>query len=320
MKNLINLLLISLLLVTFISCSSDDEEKPVEKEFGKIGSHQVETFTANNTDLVTVYYPNDIASMSIKSPLIFFTSGWGSEPFKSTKYDALLRFLASHGHTVIYTDEGQTTDPNIAINRLETMILNQENSFKNNILPYIDFDKLGVIGHSAGGGTTLTTLKHFSDYGNKGRFIMELDPWYAFNMSENDIKTIPDNTNFVMLKFGQGGNSIEDGTDARIPLTIYSLLESIPLKNKDYQVYDDESANHHYPYGEIDKIQGILKPLDALLDYTFIEQSERTRIAALENGNDDPYSNGNGIQVVLNEYEYPCDGASTIINYCKIVE
>ena len=66
-------------------------------------------------------------------------------------------------------------------------------------------------------------------------------------------------------------------------------------------------------------MQGILKPLDALLEYTFVEQSEATRSIALENGNDDPYANGNGIQVLLDTYQYPCDGANTLIDYCAIV-
>ncbi len=320
MRKLKIVLFVSILVSLFFSCKSDEVVDPVGKEFGKVGVHHVDTFTASNFNLSTVYYPSDIANMSNKTPLIFFTSGWGNEPFLSTKYDSLLRFIASHGYTVIYTDEGQSTNPNIAIGRLETMIANQESGFKDAILPFIDFDKLGVIGHSAGGGTTLTTLSHFSGYGNNGRFIMAFDPWYAFDMSADDIKGLPNNTNFVLLKFGVGGNSTNDGTDARIPLTIYSLLESIPNNHKDYQVYDLENADHHYPYGNLDDIQGIAKPLDALLDYTFVEQSERTRIVALENGTDDPYANGQGIQVVLDTYQYPCDGANTIIDYCEIVQ
>ncbi len=321
MKKIFKTVYLLSIIILVLSCDNNDElDTVVQKEFGLIGSHDVATFTAPNFNLATVYYPVDIATMSNKTPLVLFTSGWGSEPFLATKYDALLRFVASHGYTVVYTDEGRTTNSEIAINRIEDILACQDSGFKDAILPFINFKKLGVIGHSAGGGTTLTTLKHFSNFGNEGRFVMAFDPWYSFDMSANDIKTLPSNTNLVLLKFGHGGNSANDGTDARIPLTIYSLLESIPNNHKDYQVYDRENADHHYPYNDLANLQGIVKPLDALLDYTFIEQSERTRIVALENGSDDPYASGQGIQVVLDTYQYPCDGVNTIINYCEIID
>jgi hypothetical protein len=125
----------------------------------------------------------------------------------------------------------------------------------------------------------------------------------------------------VIIKFGAKGNNGADGTDARIPVTEYYLLESIPDKQKDYQIY--ENAEHSYPTGNpgYSKMQGILKPLDALLDYTFVTQTEKIRKIALENGNDDPYANGNGIQVVKprEDYPYPCDGVNIQIDHCKIV-
>lgn len=307
-----------------VSCEKEVNPIP-NKEFGINGVHSVSTFTSSDYSYTTVYYPSDIATMSEKSPIVFFISGWFGTAQASEKYETLLRFLATHGYTVIYTDEGSTTDPQVAIDGFDNMLASQEDGFKNKISPFIDFSRMGIMGHSAGGGTTLTTLKYYSSpdrkYGENGRFIMALDPWYAFGMSEEDIKSIPSNTNLVLIKFGEGGNNGSDGTDARIPLTIYSLLESIDNKNKDYQVYDQENADHSYPTGNrpYSDMQGILKPLDALLDYTFVEQSERTRIIALENGNDDPYANGEGIQVVLDTYAYPCDGATTLIDYCKIV-
>jgi hypothetical protein len=317
----------SVFLLMMISCEKDVDVEPISnKEFGLEGTHNVSTFTSLDYSYTTVYYPSDIAIMPEKSPLVFFISGWFGTPQTSAKYETLLRFLAKHGYTVIYTDEGSTTNFQVALDSFDNMLANQEVGFKNNVLPYIDTSRIGVIGHSAGGGTTLTTLKYYSspdkNYGENGRFVMGLDPWYAFGMTENDIKTLPTNTNLVFIKFGVGGNSNNDGTDARIPLTIYSLLESIANSKKDYQIYDQENANHSYPQGNrsYTEMQGILKPLDALLDYTFVEQSERTRLVALENGNDDPYANGQGIQVVLDAYDYPCDGADTEIDYCAIVD
>jgi len=326
MKNILKFgLLISLTLLILSGCSDEVE---LEKRFGLFGTHNVTTFTANNYDFTTIYYPTDIAAMSKKSPIIFFISGWFGTPQTSSKYEALLNFIASHGYTVIYTDEGSTVDSQHAIQGFENMLANNEPTFTNQILPYIDTAKIGGMGHSAGGGTTLTTLKYYAsaakNYGANGRFIMGLDPWYAFDMSEDDIKTLPSNTNLVFIKFGERGFSINDDTDPRIVLTQYNFLESISSSKKDYQVYDQENADHSYPTGNraYTDMQGILKPLDALLDFTFVEQSERTRVNALELGDDDPYNNGNGIQLVKpkNEYYYKCDGANTIIDYCEIID
>ncbi|HHB52369.1 MAG TPA: hypothetical protein ENK75_04920 [Saprospiraceae bacterium] len=321
MKNTILLLIgISLLLG---SCDKDDNGGTViEKEYGKKGTHEVAIFTAPDFAYSSIYYPSDLASMEKKSPIIFFASGWFGSPEPATKYESLLTFIASHGYTVVYTDEGSTTDFHHSIDGYEQIL--SLDFVKNNIQPYFDTSKIGVLGHSAGGGIAFTILDYYSKekgYGDNGRCLMVFDPWFAFDMDESDMKALPANTNVILLKFGIGGNNDADGTDARIPLTEFYLLESIVSSKKDYQVF--ENADHHYPTGNRDysEMQAILKPLDGLLDYTFVEQTERIRNIALSVGTDDPYANGNGIQVVKpkDEYPYPCDGANTLIDYCSIV-
>ncbi|HFB99825.1 MAG TPA: hypothetical protein ENJ53_03365 [Phaeodactylibacter sp.] len=319
------LIIVASLLLFLIGCKKDspiDMPDPTIKEFGLAGTHQVATYTEPDYDYSTIYYPTDLSSLGKKSPIIFFASGWFSDAQPSTTYKTLLKFMASHGYTVVYTYEGSTTDPQYTINGYKKIL--DADFAKNNILPYADTTQIGVVGHSAGGGMALTILDYFSkqkNYGNNGRLLMTLDPWFAFDMDESDIKTLPSNTNVVFIKFGEGGNNDADGTDARIPLTEYYLLESIADNKKDYQIF--ANADHSYPKGSgaYSTMQGILKPLDALMDYTFVEQSERTRSVALDNGNDDPYANGNGIQVVKPkaDYQYPCDGANTLIDYCAIV-
>ncbi len=313
-----NLFLALLGLILFVGCKKDKIEEEVLKDYGNTGTHKVATFSESDYAFSTIYYPKDIATMSEPSPLVFFASGWfsaGSQP--STKYETLFQYMASQGYTVIYTDEGQKTNAQFSIDHYNKIM---DAAFaKDNILKYVDETKIGVVGHSAGGGIAFRILDYYSKekgYGAKGRFIMALDPWYAFEMSESAMKSLPSNTNVVIMKYGEGGNNSLDGTDARIPLTEYSLLESIPAKNKDYRIFVD--ADHHYPY-KTDCKEGLLAPLGALMDYTFYNQSELVRKAALENGSDNPYNGGNGIQVVLDSYQYPCDGANTLIDYCSIV-
>jgi len=311
----------------FFSCDKSNTEPSVEQEqriFGKKGTHEVTKYTSPSYAYTTIYYPSDIAILTEKSPLIFFTSGWFTPTTTSSKYESLLNFIASHGYTVIFTNEGATVDEQYAINAFQNFLTSTDSQIVNDILPFVDTTKIGSIGHSAGGGIAFKILDYYSNiknYGENGRFIMALDPWFAFGMSEENMKNLPSNTNVVIQKYGAGGNNIADGTDARIPLTEFYLLNSISNLKKDYAIYALENADHNYPTGnrEFNLMQGLLKPLDALMEYTFVEQIEAVRVIALENGNDDPYANGSGIQEVLLEYEYPCDGANTIIDYCAIV-
>jgi len=304
---------------TILSCNKN---KKILKDYGVEGSFEISSFTPNDYKYSTIYYPSNISSLNKKVPLIFFSSGWFSEPQTSSKYESLLRFITSHGYIVLYTYEGATTNPMFSIDNYNKLF--EIDFVKNNILKYSDLSKLGIIGHSAGGGLVFKILDYYSkekNYGNSASFILTLDPWFAFGMSKSDIENLPNNTNVVFIKFGEGGNNDADGTDARIPLTEFYLLNSISDTKKDYQIFTN--ADHSYPTGNrsYSEMQGILKPLDALMDYTFIDSSEEIRKIALENGNDDPYANGTGIQIVKpkNEYPYPCDGANTIIDYCEIV-
>ncbi len=303
-------------LAIFLSSCKDDpiDEPIIEKEFGKVGTYEVSTFTAEDYVFSTVYYPSDISTFKEKSPVIFFVSGWIGGGVPSTKYETLMKFVASQGITIVYVDEGATTDFKFSIDAINTIL--DKDFVKTDILPFVDKTKFGIIGHSAGGGLVFTLLDRFKEeYGENGRFVMALDPWFAFGMDDAAMKGLPSNTNVSIIKFGTGGNSDNDGTDARIPLTEFYLLNSIEAKNKDYQVF--ENADHHYPYGE--EIPGIVEPLHALMEYTFVDQAEYIRKIALEKGNDDPYADGNGIQVVLDSYKYPCDAGNTLIDYCEIV-
>ncbi len=308
-------LLILLVGLAFSSCKKDENEETL-KDYGNVGTHEVQTYKENTH--TTVFYPKDIASLEKKSPLIFFGSGWSTTD--ANEYKSLLNFVASHGYTIIFTDEGQSMSAQHSIDGYDGLL--NSNQAKDKVFQYVDFTKIGVVGISAGGGATFPILDHYSKekgYGTNGRFIMALDPWYALGLDEDDMKGLPSNTNVIIMKYGVRGYNDADGTDARIPLTEYALLESIPAKNKDYQVY--ENADHNYPK-ETNIKEGLLKPLEALMDYTFNNQSEIVRKAALENGSDDPYSNGNGIQLVKpkGDYKYPCDGANTKIDYCSIID
>jgi len=282
------------------------------RTYGVDGGHPTTYHDEVDANMTTVYYPTDIPDGE-KVPVVFFASGYGSDDAKD--YETLLTFIASHGYYVIYAKHAWD---NVFAN-MDKML-----DASNGILSKLDTTRIGVVGHSLGGGYTFNILKHFSDlgYGENGRFVMVLEGYFAYNLTQNEMQHLPSNTNVVMQQYGIGGNNSVNNTDPRITLTEYYMLDSIAKSKKDWQIV--ERADHRYPYGSgaYSTMQGILKPLDALMEYTF-KGTPSAHAIALEQGNDDPYNHGNGIQVVnpTSDYKYKCDAdPNVLIDYCDMAQ
>ncbi len=248
-----------------------------------------------------------------KLPIVLFSPGWGSTNLDD--YSALLSFIASQGYAAIYTPSAMEYNINKNVEGFSSVLNDSRFS------QFFDKSRIGIVGHSFGAGLAFKLMDYYSKhgYGENGRFVFAMDPWFSFGMSEEDYKNFPKNTNVLIQQFGSSGS-----TDPRIPLTIYDKLSSLNDKNKDYQYYS--SLNHGYPFGTTYKsLQAILQPLDALMDYTFYNNQEAYEYA-LDLGSDNPYLD---LQPVNNisAYDYKChaDGDTNIlgslkdINYCKIV-
>ena len=260
-----------------------------------------------------LYYPSDI-SREQPTPVVLIVPGWGSQ--HPSDYESLLRFIASQGFTAVYVRDPAKYTASTLIERMENLVL------RDDVLPYLDTSRFGVIGHSSGGGMAFTVAHHFlqSGWGRQGTFVFAIAPWFAFDMNENAFRELSQDLNVVILQLGD-----DMTTDPRIPLTIYGLLSEVPPEHKDYAMVP--GVGHYYPAGNkpFDQLQGVLRPLDALMDWTFYGH-EGAYSVALENGSDDPV--GSGIQQVLpsTSYEYKCypEGNSALedaldrdgIDYC----
>lgn len=274
------------------------------REYGKPNANvvKVEIYDENTS----VYYPENRSSEN-KTPVILFVPGWSFGTQTHKDYETLLTFIASKGYTVFYAETTNKYTGKDFIERFKAIFEFEKD--KN-----IDTTKLGIVGYSYGGGLSYSIFKHFvigeKKWGENGKFIFTIAPWFAFDMSEDDFKSIPKDTKVVNVDFNE-----DNSTDHRITLTLYNKLTSIGNKNKDFQVYD--TNDHGYPMGKnVNEMQGILKPLDALLDYA-LHQKHDAYETALGVGVDDPKMSL--FNVDINIYSFSCKKSEYqehYIDYC----
>jgi hypothetical protein len=235
-----------------------------KRVYGTSLNYKIEILNFTDT---TLYKPKNL-DLNEKVPFVLFAPGWGSNDHNS--YKTILNFIASQGYIVIYAKSPMEYGVQKYVERF-IKVLNDEEISK-----YIDKNRFGVVGHSSGGGIIFKLLEYFSQsgYGKEGRFVFSMDPWFSFEMSEDDFKNYPKNTKVVIQQYTK-----HTQTDPRISLAIYDRLSSLGDENRDYQVYKD--LDHGYPVGNVgfDEKQIILKPLDALMEYVFQKNSDAYRYA-----------------------------------------
>ena len=123
----------------------------IEKKYLSMGSHEVEyleSSTMSSLEKFEVYYPKDIDTMG-KLPVVIFLNGTGTP---ASKYPALQKHLASWGFITIANEEsnsfyGEAVE--LSIRCLKFIDAYQDQGVP--IYNHIDFDNIGVTGHSQGG-------------------------------------------------------------------------------------------------------------------------------------------------------------------------
>ena len=125
----------------------------IEAKYLAMGSHEVaylESQTVSSLEKFEVYYPKEIDKMG-KVPVVIFMNGTG---VPASKYPALQKHLASWGFITIANEEkhafyGEGVELSIRYLKLtDSYDLSGEAS---PLKGHIDFDNIGVTGHSQGG-------------------------------------------------------------------------------------------------------------------------------------------------------------------------
>lgn len=125
----------------------------IEAKYLAMGSHEVEhleSATVSSLEKFEVYYPKDIEKMG-KVPVVIFLNGTGTP---ATKYPALQEHLASWGFITIANEEDNSFYGEGVELSIRYLKLSDDYDLGDDEIPlkgHIDFDNIGVTGHSQGG-------------------------------------------------------------------------------------------------------------------------------------------------------------------------
>jgi hypothetical protein len=318
---------------------------PIQKPasgYGSDGPYQVAEIDFPNPEYsgtqVSIFYPKGITS---PRPTIFFSHPYGGE---EKEYNiGLYNFIAKKGYVVVFVPY-RTVDISID-HRYETLWKGFTTAVSNypNI---IDTKKVGFMGHSFGGGASIDlAYKAFNapySWGENGRFLFTMAPWYAFNWNspvstQYQLQHFPSNTKMISQVYDDDVTN-----DHRLAIDIYKNI-TIPDSEKDFIYFKTSTVagytyltDHVMPtsrkaYDALD-YYGVYRLLDAMIDYSWNGNAAAKNVA-LGNGSAAqvtmPSYNGQAmapLEVTDNptpkypqgKYEFPCNSSTNPrITYCN---
>ena len=220
--------------------------------YGKMGNIPIEVenvkFEGIENDDIDIYHPTN---WNKETPILFFIPQ-GNRGRDDKVFASMFNFMATHGYTVAFLPRPLGRQTNEAIKLIMTKY--SEN---------IDETKVGVMGWSNGGGATFEVLKFMiaEGYGEQGRLLLSFDGSFPQYISKSDLNNFI-NTNIILMQFGKYGN----GQTPAIQIATYNFLTGEGV-DKNYIVL--ANRGHHHVTNKIENMQDLVKPLEALIEYTF---------------------------------------------------
>lgn len=271
MRSIALLVLLSLLVAAPARAAHSGPIDAPTDGFGAPGPYAVATLSFPSPRFagqeVTVYRPDGVAG---PRPTWFFCHGFGG--YRVTFYDPILRHLASHGWTAVFS-------PYAVSGTIEEHYDELFSGFAEAAARYpefIDTRKVGFAGHSFGGGAApALLLRAFRElgWGQDARCLMPMAPWYSFQLSDQDLADYPAGTQLVMQVY-------EDDVvnDHRMAIDVFRRL-AVPASDKDFLLLRSDEidgyayqSGHNVPArGADDAVfeRGVLRIIAALSASTF---------------------------------------------------
>jgi hypothetical protein len=255
------------------------------------------------TKRIVIFYPSDVAT---KVPTIFYSHAYGGSNYENIS--GMLNFVASKGYAIVFVPY-KTVDTSV-YSRYKCLL----EGFRKAARYYtsiIDTTKVGFLGHSFGGGALFANAyKCFTEnsWGQNGRFLYSLAPWYSFNIAQADIQSFPSNTKLLTEIFDD-----DLINDHRMAIDIFNNINISPAE-KDYILLKSDTVNsyiytadHVVPNNtaafNVFDYYAYYRLLDALCDYTF-NGSIAGKDVALGNGSVAQVTMPNGLKNLI-QTDYP---------------
>lgn len=279
---------------------------------------------------IRIYHPTEIAT---PVPTLFYCHGYGG--YLPAHAAGLFNFIAQKGYAIVFVPY-QTTGVTV-----ENRYQNLAEGFRKAARDYaaiIDTNKVGVLGHSFGGGAsfgTSYTLFTENNWGSSGRFIHSSAPWYLYGITPEELHAFPSDTKLIVEVYDN-----DSSNDHRMAADAFINI-NIPNSEKDFiKVYADTiddyiyTALHNTPTTYVDfdayDYYAYYRLLDALCDYTF-NGNEAGKEVALGNGSGSQINMPSGLKNLEQTdtptvsypediYTFPCSSVANPRNsYCGLM-
>ncbi|HET7394959.1 MAG TPA: hypothetical protein VFK12_00825 [Gammaproteobacteria bacterium] len=215
---------------------------------------------------VQVFFPTGANG---KRPVIFFSHGFG--PGKWSTYADLIKHMVSRGYIVVFSSYPEAFTSNEG--RYSSLWQGFQ-AAADQFSDRMDLTRVGFVGHSFGGGATPAMAYQGivqRGWGKQGAFLMELAPWYAYQISNAQLQAFPADVLQLIEVYDR-----DDTNDHRMAIDIY---DNSPMRNRYYFMVRSMTADgcaitadHATPGRNVSlrqKQYAVFRPLDALADAAF---------------------------------------------------
>ena len=295
--------------------------KPVSG-YGADGNYAVEITTFPSPDFpgenIEIFAPGGVTTAV---PTLFFAHGFGGT--FSNYVGGMLEYVAKKGYAIVFVPY-PTTGSSI-VERYDILLAGFRQAARDypNI---IDTTQVGFMGHSFGGGALFgVAYRCFTEnnWGENGRFLFSLAPWYAYKLTQTQLQSFPADTKLIMQVYDD-----DSVNDHRMAIDIFNNI-NISAEEKDFILVKSDtfpghiySADHAVPgtYQVFDALDyyAFYRLLDALCDYTFHGNLEGKAVA-LGNGSAQQVGMPPGLKPLFqtdepmptyaeDQYGFPCSG------------
>ena len=241
---------------------------PIASGYGADGPYRIETKALANpgdrNDEMTIYLPQGAAG---RLPVIFFGHGFG--PGRTETYADIIRHMVSKGYIVVFSTyqmRGVTIDQ-----RYDSLWQGFEAAAAQ-FSAQMDLSRVAFIGHSFGAGAVpAMAYKGLVEkgWGKNGAFLMELAPWYSYQITNAKIAALPAKA----VQFIEVYDN-DEVNDHRMAIDLYNTSHAT---DRFYFLVQSNAAcsftaNHATPGrndSTLQKQYAVSRPFDALADWVF---------------------------------------------------